>query len=177
MIDFKLNELGDIELEEQKKIKPFKMSFTTSPDHKKFRIKFKTRTFQKPKSKKGLKINFYTDLNNTDKNTKKVSIVRDGEELSQSIAIRLKTELNELQNFFADFGSELSRMRHQDLLLKSNHNRITEYVENAVSDILGKQEFNISIDRPTDAEGNFKLETLKIAISDNNGKIIYTYTI
>ena len=69
-------------------------------------------------------------------------------------------------------------MRHQDLINTANHERIREYVENAVLDIIGYNSgVTISVDRVSNDPGNFKLETLKISLIDPSGEIIYTYTI
>lgn len=111
------------------------------------------------------------------KNNYMVPTVKNNEEVSQSLAIRLKTELGELQDFFAEFGSELSRMRHTDLLNSKNHERIKSYITKAISDILLSDEAVIKIERIKPMEGNFTMETLKISIQDQNGKNLYTYVI
>jgi hypothetical protein len=48
MIDFKIDDRGDISLSQQEKISPFKISFTTA-DHPKLRITFNARTKQRSK--------------------------------------------------------------------------------------------------------------------------------
>lgn len=177
MIDFKINEQGDIELFNYKPIiKPFKIDFY-SGQFPKFKISFRTNMQNETNKTDKFTINFKTDFKDRTK-YKGVSVVRGKGEKAQSIAIRLKTELNELQNFFSDFGSELNRMRHQDLINTANHERIREYVENAVLDIIGYNSgVTISVDRVSNDPGNFKLETLKISLIDPSGEIIYTYTI
>lgn len=176
MIDFKINDQGDISLSDQNKIiKPFKINFSGG-QFPKFKIDFRTNINHEISKNGKFKINFTT---NFDDRTlyKKVDVVRDKEEQAQSIAIRLKTELGELQNFFSDFGCEINRMRHQDLLTPANHERIREYVENAISDILNYNDVTVSVDRLTSEPGNFRLETLKISIYGSDGEIIYIYTI
>lgn len=177
MIDFKINDKGDISLSDHKSIiKPFKINFT-SGQFPKLRLRFKTNMEYEKDTDQRFQIHFKTDFSKR-KRTKKVDVVRSKEERSQSIAIRLKTELNELQNFFTDFGSELNKLRHKDLLNNTNHELIREYVERAVSDIIGYNSgIIISVDRVTEDTGNFKLETLKISLIDSNGEIIYTYMI
>ena len=68
-------------------------------------------------------------------------------------------------------------MRHQDLINPKNHERIREYVENSITDIIGYNEATVRVDRLIPDAGNFKFETLKITIIGNDGKIIYTFTI
>lgn len=177
MIDFAINNLGDIELGQQDDIKRFKMNFSTSDNLPKMRIKFNAQTCRRKAKKGALKINFYTE-NNSRSYGKKIKTVTDKQETSQSIAIRLKTELGELQDFFSDFGSELNKLRHQDIqLTDSKKNIIISYVENAISDIFQGTQVNVNVERLGTDNGNFKLETLKITISTSDGKIIYTYTI
>lgn len=177
MIDFAVNNIGDIELGEQDDIKRFKMNFSTSDNLPKMRIKFDAHTYRRKSKKGALKINFYTE-NNLKSYGKKIKTVTDEHETSQSIAIRLKTEIGELQDFFSDFGSELNKLRHQDIqLTDSKKNMIVGYVENAISDIFQGTKVNVSVERVATDNSNFKLETLKITISASNGKIIYTYTI
>lgn len=177
MIDFKINDKGDISLREQEAIKPFKIDFN-SGRFPKFKLFFRVRSSSHSNNSnlKNFKIDFSTDFKYKNQN-KYIDVVRDKEERSQSIAIRLKTELNELQNFFNDFGCELARMRHQDLINPKNHERIREYVEQAITDIIGYNEATVRVDRLIPDSGNFKLETLKITIVGNDGKIIYTFTI
>jgi len=179
MIDFKIDSIGDISLVNSIKFPIFKINFSIS-ELPQFKINFRTMTKQRYESKDNnrLKINFQTYNKNPENITnQEIAVVKDAEEKAQSIAIRLKTELNELQNFFNDFGSELNKMRHTDLISTKNHERIREYVEKAVSDIINADDITVNVERLTLEPGNFKLETLKISISDTNGKIIYTYTI
>lgn len=176
MIDFKINEQGDMSLKEQFRIKPFKINFTKG-DFPKFKLFFRTNAANNTNPElKNFKVDFSTNFDDKTK-YKCVDVVRGTEERSQSIAIRLKTELNELQNFFNDFGCELARMRHQDLINPKNHERIREYVENSITDIIGYNEATVRVDRLIPDAGNFKFETLKITIVGNDGKIIYTFTI
>lgn len=177
MIDFKINDIGDISLKEQETIKPFRIDFNSGKSPK-FKLFFRVRSSSHSKysNLENFKIDFSTNFKYKNQN-KYVETVRGTEEKSQSIAIRLKTELNELQNFFNDFGCELARMRHQDLINPKNHERIREYVEQAITDIIGYNEATVRVDRLVPDNGNFKFETLKITIIGNDGRIIYTFTI
>lgn len=175
MIDFKLTESGDISLDKQVECPKFNLRFGTA-EFPKLRITFRGKTRRQKKKSARLRIEIMT-MARKKKNNLMVPVLREKEEISQSLAIRLKTELGELQNFFADFGSELSRMRHTDLLSEKNHERIKSYVTKAISDILLTDEAVIKTERIKTENGNFAMETLKIFIQDKNGKNIYTYTI
>ena len=178
MIDFAINDSGDISLEEQNETaERFKVNFSTSDYLPKMRIKFKARTFKKKKRSGAFKINFYTD-DGYKSYGKRIRTVREDSEKAQSIAIRLKTELGELQDFFSDFGSELNKLRHEDIqLTDSKKSMIIGYVESAITDIFQGTPINVNVERLETGNSNFKLETLKITISTTSGKTIYTYTI
>lgn len=177
MIDFEINNLGDICLEKQEKTSPFKLNFTTSDNYPKMKIDFRTFT-PETKHKNALKINIATDNKYPVKDTKYIRTVNGKKEQAQSIAIRLKTELGELQDFLYDFGSELNRIRHTDIkLTESKKNKIIDYVEKAISDIFNSSEVNIDVERIFTESGNFGLETLKITIKTLDGEIVYTYTV
>ena len=177
MIDFKINDIGDIVINEQEKIPTLNLTFSRTKKYNNLKINFKTKTRHYwNKAQSGLKINFEI-RNIEEEKTSKVQTVNAKEEYSQSIAIRLKTELNELQNFFYDFGSELNKMRHKDLNAPENIERIKDYVEYAIRDIVRDTPVKVLVEKSDEDDGNFKLETLKIIISDMDDQIIYTYTI
>lgn len=177
MIDFAINDIGDLSVEDQNEYNRFKVNFSSSEDYPKLKINFDAKT---PiiEHKSALKIDFITGERFERSKKKRIKTVRNTAERGQSIAIRLKTELGELQDFFSDFGSELNRIRHTDIkLTESKKNLITDYVKQAISDIFATTEVNVNVERVDSNSGNFKLETLKITISTNDGEIIYTYNI
>lgn len=174
MIDFALNEVGDIFLEEPTKIAPFKLDFTTGKLPK-LRIKFYANTRRRPRPKGALKINFmYEKPSKGDQ--KKVGVVSGNSEKAQSIVIRLKTELGELENFFYEFGSELEKIRHQDLLNKNNWTLVERYVTNAVSDIISADNILVNVSR-SKSSGNFTYENLDITIIDKNTSEAIVYSL
>ena len=177
MIDFAINDIGDIKLEEPKQVYPkYKIKFLISSAYPKMKINFRTRTGRKKRAG-GLKINFVSDISLREYN-KNIAIVRDTEEQSQSIAIRLKTELGELQDFFGDFGSELNKIRHTDInLTNDKKNTIINYVENAIYDIFKSSDITVNVEKLDTEPGNFKLETLKITVATKDGKTLYSCTI
>ena len=87
------------------------------------RIKFKARTFKKKKRSGAFKINFYTD-DGYKSYGKRIRTVREDSEKAQSIAIRLKTELGELQDFFSDFGCNKKLLAITDLYDKFGNSKI-----------------------------------------------------
>lgn len=174
MIDFELDEKGDIFLEKQKKISPFKLIFTAG-EFNKLKISFLTRTRKKRAIENALKINFQFKQGPS-REFSKMGVVKRDKEKAQSIAIRLKTELGELSGFYHGFGSELVIMRHLDLLNNANWSRLEEKVKAAIQDIIPYEESVVTISRVFD-DGNFKNETLNITILDKNSSETIVYTI
>ena len=174
MIDFALNEVGDISLEEPKTIPPFKLDFTTG-NLPKLRIKFHANTRRRPRPKNALKIDFMYEKP-TKGEQKKIGVVSGDSEKAQSIAIRLKTELGELENFFYEFGSELEKIRHQDLLNKNNWAMVERYVTSSVSDIISADNILVNVSR-SKSNGSFTYEKLDITIIDKNTSEAITYSL
>lgn len=171
MIDFELDEKGDIFIEKQDKISPFKLNFTTG-EFKNLKISFMARTRKKIAGKNSLKINFqFKQL--PSREFSRIGVVKRNKEKAQAIAIRLKTELGELNSFYRDFGSEVVTMRHLDLLNDANWSRLEEKVKAAIQDIIPYKESAVTISRVLE-DGNFQVETLCITISDN-GQVIDQY--
>ena len=89
------------------------------------------------------------------------------------IAIRLKTELGELDDLYYNFGSELAYYRHLDLLNDTYWSKLEEKVKEAISDVMPYGESSVIISR-VEGEGSYKNTTLSISIEGNNGyKILY----
>ena len=174
MIDFELDEKGDIFLEKQVKISPFRLNFTTG-EFNKLRISFMARTRKKREAQNALKINFQFKQKPS-REFCRLGVVKRDKEKAQAIAIRLKTELGELSGFYHDFGSELVTMRHLDLLNEANWSRLEEKVKSAIQDIIPYEESVVTISRVFD-DGNFKNETLNITILDKNSSETIVYTI
>ena len=83
------------------------------------------------------------------------------------IAIRLKTELGEVDGLYYNFGSELVDLRHKDLLNDTYWSKLEEKVKAAISDIVPYAESSVTISR-IEEEGSFKLECLKIDVQKKN---------
>lgn len=173
MIDFKLNDIGDITLNESENITPFRINFAAKK-YSLFKIDFITKSIQEnPNIKDRLKIYFNIDTAEEDKEYK-IDYLTDDDETCQEIEIRLKTELNELSRYYESFGSELSLMRHRDLINKSNHDKIAETSKSALSDI--NENISVNVYR-TFSTGNFQIENLNINVSNPDNSVSYTYSI
>ena len=174
MIDFELDEKGDILLEKQDKIFPFKLNFTTG-EFNKLKISFMARTRKKRPAQNALKINFQFKQT-PPREFSRLGVVKRDKEKAQAIAIRLKTELGELDSFYNDFGSELVDLRHLDLLNDTYWSKLTEKVKVAIQDIIPYDESSVTISRVYE-DSNFQVETLCISISENGQTIGQYYYI
>ena len=171
MIDFKLDEKGDLIIGSPEEYDRFRINFVTG-EFPKLRIVFKGEAEEKIAPDSVFCMRFYTDENERE-HAKIIETVKEDEEKAQSVAIRLKTELGELNSFYYDFGSELVDYRHLDLLNDTYWSKIEEKVKTAIQDIIPYDESTVVISRVYD-NGNFKIEMLCISILDN-GKSIGQY--
>lgn len=171
MIDFRLNDKGDLIIDRQEEFERFKINFVTG-EFPKLRIVFKGEAEEKIAPESIFCMRFYVDENEKE-HAKILETVKEDEEKAQSIAIRLKTELGELNNFYYDFGSELVDLRHVDLLNDTYWSKLTEKVKVAIQDIIPYEESSVSIDRVYE-DSNFQVETLRISILEN-GQFIGQY--
>ena len=129
MIDFKLDERGDIIFSSPEEYDTFRIDFAIK-DYPLMLITFTTND-EADESKNAdniLEIQFFTDETET-VHGKKIETVIEDKEKAQSIAIRLKTELGELGDLYYNFGSELIDLRHKDLLNDTYWGKIEEKVK------------------------------------------------
>lgn len=146
MIDFKLDERGDIFLSSPDEYAAFRIDFAIK-EYPLLLITFKNDEEDEDTNKNNcLEIQFITDEVEPI-HGKKLDTVTDNEEKAQSIAIRLKTELGELDELYFNFGSELACFRHLDLLNNTYWSKIEEKVKTAISDIIPYCEAVIIISR------------------------------
>ena len=173
MIDFRLDERGDIILSSSQEYDTFRIDFAIK-DYPLMLITFNTNN-EADKSKNEdniLEIQFFTDETET-VHGKKLEAVIEDEEKAQSIAIRLKTELGELDELYYNFGSELVDLRHKDLLNGAYWSQIEQKVKTAISDIVPYAESRVAISR-VEGEDSYKNTALSISIERNNGyQILY----
>lgn len=171
MIDFKLNDKGDLVIGRPEEYERFRINFVTG-EFPKLRIVFKGKAEEKIAPESIFCMRFYTDENERE-HANILETVKENEEKAQSIAIRLKTELGELNSFYHDFGSELVDLRHLDLLNDTYWSKLTEKVKVAIQDIIPYEESSVSINRVYE-DSNFQVETLRISILEN-GQFIGQY--
>ena len=173
MIDFKLDERGDIILSSPEEYDTFRIDFAIK-DYPLMLITFSTKD-EADESKNTdniLEIQFFTDEIEP-VHGKKIETIIEDEEKAQSIAIRLKTELGELDDLYYNFGSELAYYRHLDLLNDTYWSKIEEKVKAAISDVVPYSEASVIISR-VGGEGSYKNTTLCISIEVNNiNQILY----
>ena len=170
MIDFKLDDKGDLIIGSPEEYDRFRINFVTG-EFPKLRIVFKGEAEEKIASESVFCMRFYTDENERE-HAKIIKTVKEDEEKAQSIAIRLKTELDELNSFYYNFGSELVDFRHLDLLNDTYWSKIEEKVKTAIQDIIPYDESSVTINRVYE-DGNFKIETLCITIEGNGTNQIF----
>lgn len=173
MIDFKLDERGDIILSSPEEYDTFRIDFAIK-DYPLMLITFTTNdeADEAIKADNILEIQFFTDETEIAHGKKLETIIEDKEK-AQSIAIRLKTELGELDGLYYNFGSELAYFRHKDLLNGAYWSQIEEKVKTAISDIVPYAESRVAISR-VEGEDSYKNTALSISIERNNGyQILY----
>ena len=174
MIDFKLDDKGDLVISYPEEYDRFRINFVTGK-FPKLRIVFKGEAEEKTAPESVFCMRFYTDENERE-HAKIIETVKEDEEKAQSVAIRLKTELGELNSFYYSFGSELVDLRHKDLLNDAYCSKIEEKVKTAIQDIIPYDESAVVISRVYN-NGNFKIETLCISILENGKRIGQYYYI
>ena len=157
MIDFKLDEKGDLIIGSPEEYDRFRINFVTG-EFPKLRIVFKGEAEEKIAPDSVFCMRFYTDENERE-HVKILETVKEDEEKAQSIAIRLKTELGELNSFYYDFGSELVDLRHLDLLNDTYWSKLMEKVKVAIQDIIPYDESLVTINR-IEEDSNFQFVTL-----------------
>ena len=168
MIDFKLTEMGDIDLGTTRQYPSFTINLyvpkTGNKDRRfeAFRIDFDTDIKQYDMSEHGLQIDFNTDLQREIRSKIGARPVYDNEELVQEIAIRLKTELGEFP-FIQSLGSRLVLERHEDIRSDVVLEHVKQYVEEAITDVDFPDEYTVSVER-IDDPSRFRYETLRITI-------------
>ena len=173
MIDFKLDERGDIILSSPEEYDTFRIDFAIK-DYPLMRITFNTNdeVDEAIKADNILEIQFFTDETELVHGRKLETVIED-EEKAQSIAIRLKTELGELDGLYYNFGSELACFRHKDLLNSAYWSQIEEKVKTAISDVVPYTESSVIISR-VGGEGGYNNTAVSISIEGNSvNQILY----
>lgn len=173
MIDFKLDERGDIIFSSPEEYDTFRIDFAIK-DYPLMLITFNTNdeTDESKNADNILEIQFFTDETET-VHGKKIETIIEDEEKAQSIVIRLKTELGELDGLYYNFGSELACFRHLDLLNDTYWSKIEEKVKVAIIDVVPYAEFSVIISR-VEGKDSYKNTALCTSIEVNNiNQILY----
>ena len=110
MIDFKLNQSGDIILEQKKKLDIFTLSFINSVNPV-FKTNFHiSGKINKNNFKQNFCLTFTTDNKNEEE--KNITTINFDDEIRQRIMIKLRTELDSLFHH-KEFGSTINIQRHK----------------------------------------------------------------
>lgn len=168
MIDFALNNKGDIVLERKNYIPKFKISFRQSM-FPIFNLKFmQTSEYVRNDNKYNFCIKFKTSNNRDDGSDIINKSVLDKEELKQRIRILLRTEQNELLNK-EDFGSKVYIYKHLDILADSTLQGIKQTILNELSNIIDTQTNILDVEViPKIADGPFYCQNVNIYIYLNS---------
>lgn len=181
MIDFKLTEIGDIDLAIARQYPSFTINLyvpelgknKNARRYDAFRIDFDTDIPQYDTRPYGFKIDFDIDLHQPEY---KIGAppVYNNEELAQEVLIRLKTELGEFE-LLPSLGSQLVLERHEDIRSSVTLENVKQYVETAIEDINFPEDYTVTVERIDDIS-RYKYETLRITI-DTGRTNIYNGTV
>lgn len=169
MIDFKLDDHGDIVIKEAHAYNRFNIAFNPNKLDNCLRISFHTEVMNK-EQRAPFAMTFY--VSNKNENLKTVQTVRDIESKVQLIRIRAMTEYGELSNR-ADVGSDISKTRHGNLYDADHIETIRRYVVEMIKDLLTDYEVIV---QPKNTEGNLYCHNMGVDII-SEGKNIYSFTI
>lgn len=168
MIDFTLNNKGDITLERKDYIPKLKISFRRSlfPI---FNLKFlQASEVVSNHYNYNLCVKFKVSNNRDDGNDVVNKSVIDKEELKQRIRILLRTEQNELLNK-EDFGSKVYTYKHLDILADSTLQGTKQTVLNELSNIIDTETNILDVEViPKMTDGPFYCQNVNIYIYLNN---------
>lgn len=168
MIDFSIDNNGDITLERKDYIPKFKISFRRS-SFPIFNLKFlQASEVSSNHSNYDLCVKFKVFNDRDDGNDVVNKSVIDKEELKQRIRILLRTEQNELLNK-EDFGSKVYTYKHSDILADSTLQGIKQTVLNELNNIIDTETNVLDVEViPKMADGPFYCQNVNIYIYLNN---------
>lgn len=170
MIDFALNNKGDLILEEQQVLPGFKLNFRVSK-YPVFAVKF----FQNPQQDVVHGNNFNISFNVKAHNEEikhKALLVEDIKEAAQQVIIRLRTELTELPERLT-VGSKLRTVKHERLNSPLNLGRIETITVEAISGIVPNLEV---VAKAEHGLGSFYCQNVNIYIY-SNGILFHKFSI
>ena len=177
MIDFKINNNGELIFNEPEPFSKFKIDFRLSK-YPIFNIQFfQEKEYIRTKYDNVFKITFNTNINLKDINDSNNKNVLDLEELKQRIMIHLRTEYNELLSSNL-IGSNVYKYKHEDLLAETTINGITDTVTNELKTLfedLKDKEIEVKV-YPYKIDSPFYCQNLNIEIYINK-EFIYNFNI
>ena len=172
MIDFKLNDIGDIEIGSSYNSPMLNLSFCINAQNV-LKLSFDTVTQEDTNNiNDALNLSFNTMLYATDE-LYKINDITEDEEFEQEIRIRLNTQLGEIKNRDT-IGSLLYTELHSDLNTDKGIALIEEMAKNALSDIWDNVTVTAKVERNEDAK-SFYLQSITLYLTDGDSS--YTYII
>lgn len=173
-VDFKIDNDGDLIFNNIPNNNKFMLKFNIS-DISQFRIKINSNPTQimSKDMKKKFHICFKTKNIDTSKNKCSANIVSGIEEISQLIEIRLKTSEKEAGRESLD--SSLQKLKHTFFVDSEDlFSRIESAVKEKIDDIVTNANVHVEYKK---GNGNFYCQNINIYIYNENGILIYKYTI
>lgn len=131
MIDFALNNAGDIILEHKEIYDIFKLSFVDS-GYPVFKTNF--HVLNNPpakKDKRSFRLRFTTNQNESA--YKKIKTIHKNDEIRQRIMLKLRTELNDIFHH-QDFGSNINIQRHK-IITDANLELLASMAQDTIQNI------------------------------------------
>lgn len=167
MIDFAINDRGDIMFEPPEKTDKLKISFRVS-DSTGLMVSFITVSHNDTINSQ-LKIGFMQK--HIDNEKSKASLVNNSNQKLQAIRLALQTEYGQLK-YLNEFGSKLYSIKHEDLYSKSNMKLIEAEVLKSVSKIVPGA---VVIAKAEKGIGNFSSHNVGVYIYHNELLIFKFY--
>lgn len=173
IIDFLINNQGDLIFDKYRSLSKFKIFFRQSK-YPIFRIKFLQETdYIHSANSNNFKIRFKTTDLLSNENIIN-SVIHNIEELKQRIMILLRTEYQELGNNL--IGSKLYTYKHQDILSESVQNNIIDTVTKEINSIVDSNTVVKVTVSPKKIDGPFYCQNLNIYIYLNE-QLIYSFNL
>ena len=169
MIDFKINNSGDLVLRNNANYPKFKLNFAVSK-HPAMCISFNVMNSVYEDDiipEKTMEIRFEADTYSS-KGVSNSSI-NDIEQIKQLIMLRARTETNDLSNI--KFGSNMYLMKHMDIRSKEVHNNIQKIIYDIVKDLLDNPSVIVKVEK---SNSFFYCQNINIYIYED-GELLFSF--
>ena len=171
MIDFKINNKGDLILSKQEEFPRMKIQWMNA-SFPVFRVQFfQGEEFPQMKHKDGFKLTFHTS-NALINGKSKTNVVKGIEELKQRILVFLRTEYGEMLTK-QDFGSQVSIMKHKTITDPSVLSTIEEIIKSELSDAV--HDLNVEV-AAASYEGPFYCQNVNVYIWQGK-ELLYEFNV